>query len=118
MDTEALIPMNPRDYLILFALTDGERHGYGIVKDVERDSGGQVTIDPANLYRSIKRMRATGLVEDAGTRAAADAQDERRRYYRITALGRQVVRLEAGRLAALTAAARERDLLPERSGRR
>jgi DNA-binding PadR family transcriptional regulator len=118
MAAEDLIPLNPRDYLILFSLAGGERHGYGIVKDVEHDSDGRVRIDPANLYRSIKRMIATGLVEDGGDRTTSDAGDERRRYYRITALGVEVVSLEAARLAALTAAARERDLLPGRDGSR
>lgn len=118
MDAKALIPLNPRDYLILFALAGGERHGYGIVKDVEHDSGGRVRIDPANLYRSIKRMMTTGLVEEAGERLSTESQDERRRYYRITRLGRDVVRLEAARLAELTAAARARRLLPEGDGRR
>lgn len=118
MAASDLIPLNPRDYLILFSLEGGDRHGYGIVKDVEHDSGGHVRIDPANLYRSIKRMISTGLVEDVGDRASADAGDERRRYYRITSLGREVVSLEAARLADLTAAARARRLLPESKGTR
>lgn len=113
MDAASLIPLNPRDYLVLFSLTADERHGYGIVKDVDRQSGGRVRIDPANLYRSIKRMIATGLVEEAEARPVAEAGDERRRYYRITAFGREVVKLEAARLAELTAAARSRHLLPE-----
>ena len=101
--------MNPRDYLILFSLTDGERHGYGIVKEVERGSGGGVRIDPANLYRAIKRMIATGVVEESD--GPADGV-ERRKYYRITPLGQEAVKLEARRLAELTAIARSRDLLP------
>jgi len=113
MEAIDLIPLNPRDYLILFALVDQERHGYGIVKEVELGSRGQVRIDPANLYRALKRMIGTGLVEEAERRAAGDSADERRRYYRITRLGREAVKLEAGRLAELTAAARARDLLPE-----
>lgn len=113
MEAIDLIPLNPRDYLILFALVDHERHGYGIVKEVELGSRGQVRIDPANLYRALKRMIGTGLVEEADRRAAGDSADERRRYYRITRLGRAAVKLEAARLAELTAAARARDLLPE-----
>lgn len=112
MDPAALIPLNPRDYLVLFSLAAEERHGYGIVKDVERESHGRVRIDPANLYRSIKRMISTGLVEQAEARAG-DAGDERRRYYRITPFGREVAKLEATRLAELTSAARSRRLLPE-----
>lgn len=112
MDAQALIPLNPRDYLVLFSLSGDERHGYGIVKDIEQQSGGSVRVDPANLYRSIKRMTGKGLIEEADARSAPDAGDERRRYYRITPFGREVVQLEAARLADLTAAARHRDLIP------
>lgn len=111
MDATELIPMNPRDYLILFSLTEGERHGYGIVKEVEEDSAGQVRIDPANLYRAVRRMISTGVVEECEAPPDADGPD-RRKYYRITDLGREAVRLEAARLAELTRAARARDLIP------
>lgn len=107
-----LIPLNPRDYLILFSLAGADRHGYGIVKDVEALSEGRVRLDPANLYRALKRLLASGLVIEAGSRPARDAGDERRRYYRVTPLGRDVVRLEAARLADLTEAARARRLIP------
>lgn len=113
MEAASLIPLNPRDYLILFSLAGEERHGYGIVKDVEVGSHGRVRIDPANLYRAIKRMMATGLVEESGARSADEAGSERRKYYQITALGQEVVKLEAARLAELTVAARARDLIPE-----
>ena len=113
MDPTALIPLNPRDYLVLFSLTEGERHGYGIVKDIERESGGSVRVDPANLYRTLKRMISTGLVTEAESHPSPESGAERRRYYRITPFGQEVVKLEAARLAALTAAARSRHLLPE-----
>lgn len=113
MDPTDHIPLNPRDYLVLLALTDGPRHGYGLVKDIEVQSGGVVRIDPANLYRSVKRMIGDGLVGDADTPASEDDSAERRRYYGITELGEAVVRLEAERLAELTALARARSLLPE-----
>lgn len=113
MDPESLLPLNPRDYLILFALAAGERHGYGIVKDVELESDGQVVLDPANLYRSIRRLIRDGLVEEADERPAEDARNERRRYYAITDFGRRVVALEAARLARLTEAARVRELIPD-----
>jgi DNA-binding PadR family transcriptional regulator len=113
VDAESMIPINPRDYMILLALAGEERHGYGIVKEVERVSHGRVRIDPANLYRAIKRMVTTGLVERSDERKARDASHERRRYYRITQLGAEVVRLEAGRLAELTAVAQARNLIPE-----
>jgi DNA-binding PadR family transcriptional regulator len=113
MDAQSMIPLNPRDYLVLFSLAAEDRHGYGIVKDIEQESAGRVRVDPANLYRSIKRMIASGLVEEADEREPAAAGDERRRYYSITPFGREVVRLEASRLARLTDAARARRLLTD-----
>jgi DNA-binding PadR family transcriptional regulator len=111
-DPTSLIPLNPRDYLILFALVGEDRHGYGIVKEVEAGSRGGVRLDPANLYRSLKRMTADGLVEEAERPTGADDPSDRRKYYRITPLGRKVVELEARRLADLTAAARAIELIP------
>lgn len=113
MDPQTMIPLNPRDYLLLFALTSQELHGYGIVKEIERQSGGRVRVDPANLYRSLKRMMARGMVEETDPPASDEPAGSRGRYYRLTSLGRDVVRLEAARLAELTAAARRRNLLPE-----
>ena len=112
MDPATMIPMNPRDFLILFSLTEENRHGYGIVKEVDQ-AGGGVRIDPANLYRSLKRMMAEGLVEESDPPAHEDASDGRRRYYAITSVGREVVKLEAARLAELTAKARSRRLIPD-----
>ena len=108
----ALLPLNPRDYLILFALVEEDRHGYGIVKHVETGSLGGVRLDPANLYRALKRMIGDGLVEESDGPTEDDAAVDRRKYYTITPLGREVVQLEARRLAELTAAARALDLIP------
>ncbi len=111
--TESQVPMNPRDFLILFSLVDHESHGYGLVKEVERQSEGEVRLDPANLYRSLKRMIKQGLVEESDRRPAPDSHDERRRYYAITGFGRRVVTREAARIDKLAAAARARNLVPE-----
>lgn len=102
------LPLQPRDYLLLFALSAGSRHGYGLIKDVEADTGGQVTIDPANLYRSIKRLTKDGLVAES---SAKGAPEDRRRYYHITPLGRRVVKAEAARLANLANLAKTRKLI-------
>ncbi len=109
------IPLNPRDYLVLFSLTAEERHGYGIVKEVENHSAGSVRMDPSNLYRSLKRLISNGLVEES-EQLSDENSDERRRFYSLTSLGRDVVSAEAHRLSRLTEAARARDLIPE-SGR-
>ncbi len=106
------IPLNPRDYLVLFSLTDGERHGYGIVKEVEGHSAGDVRMDPSNLYRSLKRLIQKGLVRESEIRADHDTL-ERRRFYSLTPLGRDVVEAEAGRLSRLTEVARDRHLIPD-----
>jgi len=110
-DPRHFLPLNPRDYLVLFSLTAGRRHGYGIVREVEEQSGGVVKMDPSNLYRSLKRLMQQGLVEESD--ALMDADDERRRFYSITALGTQVVALEAARLGKLTEAAHDRHLIPD-----
>ncbi len=112
-----LLPLSPRDFHILFALADGERHGYGLVKVIERQTDGLIRLDPANLYRAIQRMVAEGLVEDAERRAAPGSADERRRYYRITEMGRDVVGAEAGRMRSLARAAEAKQLIPKLGNR-
>jgi len=112
VDPVSLIPLQPRDYLTLFALVPEERHGYGIAKQIEQESHGQVKIDQGNLYRSLKRLRSIGLLEEADETEEVRPAEERRRYYRLTALGQKVARLEAARLAALTAKARSLELIP------
>lgn len=107
------LPLNPRDFLILFALVEGERHGYAILKQVEGESSGQVRLDPANLYRSLRRLMKEGLVTESEKRAAPDLDDERRRYYALSELGASVVVAEAVRLSRLMDAARARNLIPE-----
>jgi DNA-binding PadR family transcriptional regulator len=111
-DPTSLLPLHPRDYLILFTLAEGERHGYGIVKEVARLTDGLTPLDPANLYRSMKRLIRDGMVVEADKRPAPDANDERRRYYTITEFGTRVVAAEAARLGKLTDAARAKKLIP------
>lgn len=103
--------LTPAVFQILLALADGERHGYAIMKDVEASTGGRVRLGPGTLYRSIKRMLADGLIEECDERPDPDLDDERRRYYRLTALGRRVARAEAERLAGLVQLARAKRLL-------
>ncbi len=93
------------DFLILLVLADGELHGYGIVKEIERRTNGGVRLEPGNLYRYIRKLVEEGWVEPAERRAAHG--DERRRYYRVTPEGRESLRLEAARMKALAADADE-----------
>jgi DNA-binding PadR family transcriptional regulator len=106
-----LLPLHPRDFLILFALVDGELHGYGLVKAVEQQSDGQVRMDPANLYRALRRLERDGLVAQASGRGA-EPDEERRRYYALTELGRRVVAAEAARVRRLAVAAEAKHLIP------
>jgi DNA-binding PadR family transcriptional regulator len=106
------LPLAPRDFLILLALAEGPQHGYGLIRAVEAATDGTVAMDPANLYRALKRMRRDGLVAETN---APDA--ERRRDYALTTLGRRVLVAEAQRVDALASAARARHVLPRGSGR-
>ena len=106
-----LLPLTPPVFHILLALADEERHGYGIMQDVARQTDDALQLGPGTLYGCLKRMLAAGLVEESDERPDPAMDDERRRYYRMTALGRRVVRAEAERLAGAVTAARSRRLL-------
>jgi DNA-binding PadR family transcriptional regulator len=94
-----ILPLTPPVFHILLALADEERHGYGIMQDVAQQTNGALQLGPGTLYGCLKRMLAAGLVEESGERPDPAMDDERRRYYRMSAHGRQVVRAEAHRLA-------------------
>jgi len=105
-------PVKDSEFHILLALADGERHGYGIMQEVEARSRGTVRLGPGTLYGAIKRMLAGGLVEESARRPAADKDDQRRRcYYRLTKLGRGVAEQEAQRLVELVRVAHSKRLL-------
>ena len=104
------IPVKPTDYLTLVALADGERHGYGLVKQIEELSGGTLRLVPGNFYSVLQRLMNAGLLEEAERKASADLDNRRRRYYRITELGHQVATTETARLKALVKVAEQHDL--------
>jgi DNA-binding PadR family transcriptional regulator len=105
-------PLRTVEFHILLTLATGERHGYGIIQDIQA-RGDSAVPDVGTMYRALARMAAGGLIAAAARRAAPDAADERRNYYRITETGLRVARAEARRLEALTAAARIGGLLPK-----
>ena len=107
-DVASLLPLKPQDYHILFVLLDGERHGYGMVKEIERQTGGQVRLEAGNLYRSVRRLIKQGLIVESDRRPAPESDDERRRYYGVTDFGRQVVDAETDRMRNVVAAAEAR----------
>lgn len=105
----ALLPLAPRDYLVLFVLVDGPLHGHGLLKHLDADANG-LPFDPANLYRSLRKLERDQLV--ASRPAASAGSGPPRRTYQLTSLGRAVLSAETSRLRALTEAARVKKLIP------
>src|SRR5438309_10278711 len=98
---EAFLPLKSNWFHILVSLIGGEQHGYGIMQDVLERTGGKVRLWPATLYGSLKRLIDKGLIAESGDRPARELDDARRRYYKLTPLGRQVLDLESQRLKDL-----------------
>jgi DNA-binding PadR family transcriptional regulator len=107
---ESLLPLTAVAFEILLTLSDGDAHGYHVMQEVERRTGGAITLHPGTLYRALARLMDEALIEEIDVRAAA-REDERRRNYRLTALGRQVLEAEALRLEAQVREARARRVL-------
>ena len=99
-------------FQILLSLVDGEAHGYALIQDIRRRTAGEVALTASTLYAAVKRLLGSGLIEEVTARARTPNDDPRRRYYRITRLGRVAARREAERLERITAMARDRRLLP------
>ena len=107
---ESFLPLTPVAFEILLALADGERHGYSILQEVESRSGGAVALHAGTLYRALARLLESALIEELDS-PNPKTDDERRRYYRLTARGIAVARGEMGRLEGQLTAARTRRLL-------
>lgn len=124
-DAQDLLPLTPVVLHILLALADGKRdesddgagrHGYAVAQEVEEMTEGQIRMGPGTLYGSIQRMLTSSLIEEVvrsrgGTRQSSATDDERRRYYRLTPLGRRVLELELARLARVMTVARAKHLV-------
>ena len=112
IDPDSFLPL-PRDtFHILVSLADRERHGYSVMLDVADRTKGALRLSPSTLYASIKRLLNQGLIEELAERPDPRHDDERRRYYRLTKLGRRVAVAEARRLERLLSDARATGLLP------
>jgi DNA-binding PadR family transcriptional regulator len=109
-DVASLLPLTPVVFEILLALGGGEQHGYAIMQDVAERTGGRIELHAGTLYRALSRLLDGGFIEDLDERPPSAHDDQRRRYYRLTALGAAVARAEAERLEAQLAVARERRL--------
>lgn len=108
---EEMVPLSPAVFHILLALADGERHGYSIMQEIERQTEGKMRIGATTLYRSIKQMLEAGMIAEVDERPDPHLDDERRRYYRLTLLGRQVASAEARRLEQALHIAHHKTLL-------
>ena len=103
---DEFLPLSESTFHVLIALSDGPRHGYAIMQEVGERTEGAVTLGPGTLYTTLKRLVTAGLVEE--TDGPSSNEDERRRYYRLTAAGRAVARAEADRLMRLVRIAAEK----------
>lgn len=115
-DPRTLLPLTPTTFHLLLALVPGERHGYGLMQDVQAVSQGTVRLGPGQLYTTLRRMLTAGLIVEADERPDPALDDTRRRYYRLTPFGRQVAEAEAQRYAGLVVAAQQRALLTGSGG--
>ncbi len=111
---ESFLPLARDTFHILVSLADRERHGYSVMKDVLERTDGALRLSPSSLYASIRRLLEKGLIEELAERPDPQHDDERRRYYRLTRLGRSVATAEATRLERLLLDARSSGLLPRR----
>jgi DNA-binding PadR family transcriptional regulator len=106
-DPSSLLPLPPATFHILMAVADDDRHGYAIIQDVSERTNGELKLSAGTLYRSIQRMLEQGLLIETRERPSPELDDERRRYYRITAHGQAVAHAETRRLTQLVKLARQ-----------
>src|SRR5687767_9069885 len=109
---DAFLPLTPPMLHTLVALADGDKHGYAIIKEIARRTGGSVRLSAGTLYALIRRAEADGLIVETDERPDISLDDERRRYYRLTALGRSVAVAEITRLESIVGMARAKKLVP------
>ncbi|MDQ3590004.1 MAG: PadR family transcriptional regulator [Actinomycetota bacterium] len=116
-DPGDLLPLTPVALNVLLALADGERHGYGIMLEVRERTGGRVRLGPGTLYGAIKRLKEGGVIEESPGQKRPDPgeapdDERRRRYYRLTGFGGEVLAAEVERLEGLVRAARRKGAFP------
>jgi DNA-binding PadR family transcriptional regulator len=111
-DPASLLPLTPVVLNVLLALADEERHGYGIMLEVRERTEGRMQLGPGTLYGAIKRLKEGGVIEEGGEGLDDVAEDERRRYYRLTDFGSKVLTAEIARLDSLIRAARLKGAFP------
>ena len=112
---ESFLPLKPHWFHVLLSLADEEQHGYGIMQEVLERTGGKVRLWPATLYGTLKRLIDEELIEESAARPAPELDDARRRYYRLTRLGRRVLAAESERLEDLVRVIRSKGGLAKRT---
>ena len=110
-DVAAHLPLTPLSFQILLALVDEERHGYGIMKEIERRTRGRMSPATGPLYLAAQRLLDSGFIAESAKRPAPELDDRRRKYYRLTSYGRRVAAAEAERMAYLVGVAFEKHLV-------
>src|SRR5437763_14667552 len=110
-ESEEVPPLTPAVFHVLLALVDKERHGYAIMQEVTESTKGQIKMGPGTLYGTIKRLLEARMIEESEERPDPELDDERRRYYRLTAIGQRAVKAEALRYAAMAEVARRKRLI-------
>lgn len=115
-EVEPMLPLTPGAFYVLLALTAGDIHGYGILKEVARLTNGAVSLSTGTLYPILRRLVSEGMVVEIEGRPAPELDDERRRYYQLTEFGRRVACAEAERLREMLALAWDKNLLPKSGG--
>lgn len=113
-DPRSFLPLSPLAFQVLLSLADDSRHGYAIIQEIAARTGGVVSMRTGTMYLLLQRMVADGLIEESVTRPKTDQDDERRRYYAPTPLGRAVVAAEARRLETMVSQARRKQVLGRR----
>jgi DNA-binding PadR family transcriptional regulator len=113
LPVETYLPLKPLVFQVLLALSNGERHGWSLVREVQH-RGGFGRLMPGNFYRTLRAMLVEGLIDESPNRPDEENDDERRRYFRLTTLGQDVAAAEARRLEAAVLEARAKRLLPRR----
>jgi DNA-binding PadR family transcriptional regulator len=116
VDPRSFLPLTPLAFQVLLALADTERHGYGIILEVDERTDGLIRLRTGTLYTLLQRLLDEALIVESDTRPGPDQDDQRRKYYRLTDLGRDVLAAEARRLESLIGEARRKHVLG-RSGR-
>jgi DNA-binding PadR family transcriptional regulator len=115
VDPESLLPLTSSVFHILLALSDGDLHGYAIMQEVAEHTAGQIRLGPGTLYGAIKRLLGGGLIVEADERPDPKLDDERRRYYRLTDFGRQVLKAEVQRISKMVSVAQQKKLTPKQT---